>query len=74
MQVQPDVCALTVEASSATIIVRGVPSTWPAISTGYHAGPSPLMDAAIDSYPLRVQPSRPDLTCTELPRVRLKNG
>ena len=43
MQVQPDVCALTVEASSATIIVRGVPSTWPAISTGYHAGPSPLM-------------------------------
>ena len=42
MQVQPDVCALTVEASSATIIVRGVPSTWPAISTGYHAGPVSL--------------------------------
>ena len=52
MQVQPDVCALTVEASSATIIVRGVPSTWPAIySTGYHAGPSPLMDG--DSIPTR---------------------
>ena len=51
MQVQPDVCALTVEASSATIIVRGVPSTWPAIySTGYHAGP---LDGTATSIPTR---------------------
>ena len=70
MQVQPDVCALTVEASSATIIVRGVPSTWPAIySTGYHAGPVSLDGRR--SIPTRYGYSH---LGTELPRVRLKNG